>query len=77
MCRKSEKSFISTGFSNWKKTEAFTKHQQSDGHLHAAEAYSAWLRQVPIDQQLNEQAKMQESARQMRCIIVVVVSKIS
>jgi hypothetical protein len=43
-------------------TGAFTKHQKSGGHLHAAEAYSAWLKQVPIDQQINEQAKMQESA---------------
>jgi hypothetical protein len=60
-----EESFISNGFSNLKKTAAFTKHQQSDGHLHAAEAYSAWLKQVPIDQQMNEQAKMQESARQL------------
>jgi hypothetical protein len=58
MCIKSEKTFISNGFSKWKKTEAFTKHQKSDGHLHAAEAYSTWLKQVPIDQQMNEQTKM-------------------
>jgi hypothetical protein len=27
-----------------KKTETFTKHQQSDGHRHAAEGYSTWLK---------------------------------
>jgi hypothetical protein len=57
--------FVNNGFSNLKKTAAFTKHQQSDGPLHAAEAYSAWLKQVPIDQQLNEQVIMQESARKI------------
>ena len=56
---------VSHGFSNWKKTEAFTKHQRSDGHRHAVEAHSTWLKQIPIDQRINEEAKIQESARQI------------
>jgi hypothetical protein len=68
MCSKSEKAFITNGFSNWKKTEALTKHQQSDGHRVAAEGYSSWLKQKPIDQQLNEQVKMLESARQVEVL---------
>lgn len=71
MCSKSEKAFISSGFSNWKKTESLTKHQQSDGHRLAAEGYSTWLKQRPIDQQLNEEVEMQASARQIEVIRLI------
>ena len=56
--------FIKTGFSNWKKVEAFSKHDKSDCHKHSVEAYHHWKYQKPVHHQVSEEAEGQESYRQ-------------
>ena len=63
MC-KSDKAFITNGFSKWKKAELFTKHQMSDCHKMSFEAHRTWLQKRPIDQQLDKEVARQESARE-------------
>ena len=69
MCSRSEKAFITDGFSNWKKPKTFTTHQNSDGHRLASEGYSIWLKQKPIDQQLNEHAKIRASEKEVMYVM--------
>jgi hypothetical protein len=71
MCSRSEKAFITDGFSNWKKPKTFTTHQNSDGHRLASEGYSIWLKQKPIDQQLNEHAKIRASEKEIEVMYVM------
>ena len=63
MC-KSDKAFITNGFSKWKKAELFTKHQMSDCHKMSFEAHRTWLQKRPIDQQLDKEVARQASARE-------------
>ena len=61
---RSEPAFIKTGFSNWKKSEVFAKHEKSDCHKHSLQAHRHWKFQKPIHHQIDEENERQESFRQ-------------
>ncbi|CAB4003237.1 Hypothetical predicted protein [Paramuricea clavata] len=61
---RSEPTFIKTGFSNWKKSEVFAKHEKSDCHKHSLQAHRHWKSQKPIHHQIDEENERQESYRQ-------------
>ena len=67
---RSEPAFIKTGFSNWKKSEVFTKHEKSDCHKHSLQAHRHWKSQKPIHHQIDEENERQESCRQQNVRIV-------
>ncbi len=68
---RSEPAFIKTGFSNWKKSEVFAKHEKSDCHKHSLQAHRHWKSQKPIHHQIDEENERQESYRQQNVRIAI------
>eukprot|EP00794_Sanderia_malayensis_P018410 gene18410-20265_t len=64
--QKGDPAFINNGFSNWKKTERFSNHEQSECHRYSVESFKAWEKQKPIDHLISEGAAKRESYRQER-----------
>ncbi|XP_063592549.1 zinc finger MYM-type protein 1-like [Penaeus indicus] len=64
--QKGDPAFINSGFSNWKKTERFSKHEQSECHRYSVESFKAWEKQKSIDHLISEGAAKRESYRQER-----------
>jgi len=59
-----DEAFTVRGFQNWNKAlEAFQKHEKSVAHRHAVAAMENFLNKKPVDQQVNEDAERQLSAR--------------
>ena len=68
MQKKGDPAFITTGFSNWKETEKFSKHEQSECPRYSAESFLRWKKQKPIDHLKNEDAAKRESYRLERVL---------